>query len=64
LSTIQFGYGKAFCPSQRLMVSYVGHEYIDDYWMTRDHELMEIAGVNMFDSLQELRDLLRESIAS
>jgi len=64
LSTIQFGYGRAFCPSQQLMVSYVGHEYANDPWMTRDHELMEIVGVNMFDSLQELRDLLRESMVS
>jgi hypothetical protein len=64
LSTIQFGYGRAFCPSQRLMASYVGHEYADDHWMTRDHKLMEIAGVNMINSLQELRDLLRESMVS
>jgi len=63
LSTIQFGYGRAFCPSQQLMASYVGHEYADDHWMGRDHELMEIAGVNMVDSLQELRDLLGEKKA-
>jgi len=61
LSTIQFGYGRAFCPSQRLMASYVGHAYADDHWMARDHELMESAGVNMFDSLQKLSDLLREA---
>jgi len=59
LSTIQFGYGRAFCPSQHLMASYVGHQYADDPWMTRDHELMEIAGVNMVNSLQELADMLR-----
>jgi hypothetical protein len=64
LSTIQFGYGRAFCPSQHLIASYIGHQYADDYWMTRDHELMEIAGVNMINSLQELRDLLRESMVS
>jgi len=64
LSTIQFGYGRAFCPSQRLMASYIGPEYANDPWMTRDHELMEIAGVNMVDSLQELRDLSRESMVS
>jgi len=58
LSTIQFGYGRAFCPSQQLMASYVGPEYARDPWMTRDHELMEVAGVNMVDSLQQLRDLL------
>lgn len=64
LSTIQFGYGRAFCPSQQLMASYIGPEYANDPWMTRDHELMEIAGVNMFDSLHELRDLLREPMVS
>jgi len=64
LTTIQFGYGRAFCPSQRLMASYIGHEYADDHWMGRDHELMEIAGVNMVDSLQELRDLLGEKKAT
>jgi len=64
LSTIQFGYGRAFCPSQRLMASYVGPEYANDHWMARDHELMEAAGVNMVDSLQEFRDLLRESMGS
>lgn len=64
LSTIQFGYGRAFCPSQRLMASYISPEYAHDRWMARDHELMEIAGVNMVNSLQELRDLLRESIVS
>lgn len=61
LSTIQFGYGRAFCPSQFLMASYIGPEYANDPWMTSDHELMEIAGVNMVNSLQELRDLLREA---
>ena len=64
LSTIQFRYGRAFCPSQHLIASYIGHQYADDPWMTRDHELMEIAGVNMVNSLQELRDLLRESMVS
>lgn len=64
LSTIQFGYGRAFCPSQHLIASYIGHQYADDPWMTRDHELMETAGVNMVNSLQELRDLLRESMVS
>ena len=64
LSTIQFGYGRAFCPSQQLMASYVGHEYANDHWMSGDHELMETAGVIMVNSLQELRDLLRESMVS
>jgi hypothetical protein len=58
LSTIQFGYGRAFCPSQHLIASYAGHKYADDLRMTRNHELMEIAGVNMVDSLQQLRYLL------
>jgi len=64
LSTIQFGYGRAFCPSLRLMASYISPEYANDPWMTKDHELMEIAGVNMVDSLQQLTDLLRESMVS
>jgi hypothetical protein len=64
LSTIQFGYGRAFCPSQRLMASYINPEYANDHWMTKDHELMEIAGVNMVNSLQELRDLLGEPMVS
>jgi len=64
LTTIQFGYGRAFCPSQRLIASYAGHKYADDRRMTKNHELMEIAGVNMVNSLQELGDLLRESMGS
>jgi len=58
LSTIQFGYGRAFCPSQHLIASYVGNEYADNRRVTRDHELMETAGVNKVDSLQQLKDLL------
>jgi len=61
LSTIQFGYGRAFCLSQQLMASYVGHQYANDDWMARDHELMEIAGVNMVNSLPELGALLGEA---
>jgi hypothetical protein len=40
------------------MAYYVGPEYAHDPWMASDHELMEVAGVNMVDSLQQLRDLL------
>jgi len=64
LSTIQFGYGRAFCPSQQLMASYIDPEYANDPWITSDHELMETAGVNMVNSLQELADMLRREKTS
>lgn len=59
LSAMRFNYGRPFCLSQSLMASYVGPGYGNDSWQTMHHQLMEVAGVTVINSLPELAAMMR-----
>jgi len=64
LNTLLFGWGRSICLSKEFVAAYIGNEYAADYRMTGNQEVMESSGVNIVNSLQELRNLLRESTGS
>lgn len=61
LSTIQFGYGRAFCLSKRFIESYLGHHERDERSLT-GVDLLSETGVAVVDSLADMSEFLREQL--
>ena len=61
LSTIQFGYGRAFCLSYRFIESYIGYHELDERLVT-GIDLLSETGVTVVDSLANLSEFLREQV--
>lgn len=61
LSTIQFGYGSAFCLGKRFIESYLGSHGHDEHLLA-SIDLLSKAEVTVVDSLADLSELLREQV--
>jgi len=61
LSTVQFGYGRAFCLSKRFIESYLGHYERDERSLT-GVDLLSETGVAVVDSLADMSEFLREQL--
>jgi len=61
LSTIQFGYGRAFCLSDRFIESYLGYHERDERSVT-GVDLLSETGMAVVDSLADLSEFLREQV--